>query len=128
MRKRHALLAAAAALAAAALLYVRAAGTDPAGAIRRLSGLRLAAEFFRLSERRAPASFGEVLKAGKLEAVPRLKLPRHLPASKVRDVPALRITDSGGWAYVNAPASPDFGLVFIDCSHTDPKGRYWSEF
>jgi hypothetical protein len=38
------------------------------------------------------------------------------------------VEDTGGWAYVNAPASPDFGLVFLDCSHSDEKGRRWSEF
>ncbi|MBI5208944.1 MAG: hypothetical protein HY927_03115 [Elusimicrobia bacterium] len=36
--------------------------------------------------------------------------------------------DTGKWGYVNDPASPDFGLVFIDCTHTDAKGSRWSSY
>ena len=35
------------------------------------------------------------------------------------------IKSEGG--YVNDPADPQFGVVYIDCTHKDEKGRFWSE-
>jgi hypothetical protein len=114
------------ALLLAALLWVawlRLAGSSSEEAVRKLGGLRLALEFYRQEFREYPRDYAAVVRAGKLEAAPRLKLPRHLPADKVYGVPSYALADTGGWAYVNDPASPDFGRVFIDCSHKDEKGR-----
>jgi len=33
--------------------------------------------------------------------------------------------DAGGWGYVNVSTSPAFGRVFVNCTHTDTKGRRW---
>lgn len=101
---------------------------EPAEAVRKLSGMRMAVTFFRLARGRQPADIGEVIKSGNLEAVPVLKLRRHLASSKVRNTPEPAARDTGGWAYVNDPKSPAFGLVFIDCTHQDGKGRSWSDF
>lgn len=129
LKGRRALFAAALCAAAALALLLRfASGMTPQEAIRRLSGLRVAVALYRLEYKAPPASFGELVRSGKLEAPPDLKLPWHRGSSAVRDVPSMRITDSGGWAYVNGPKSPDFGLIYIDCSHRDGKGRFWSEF
>ncbi len=35
--------------------------------------------------------------------------------------------DTGKWAYVNDPSCPEFGTVFIDCTHQDG-GIPWSSF
>ena len=104
-------------------------GMDAPEVIRKLSSLRLALALYGVEHNKVPpADFAEVLTSGKLEAVPGLKLPRHFKHGKVRNVPAMRIADSGGWAYVNDPKDKDFGLAYVDCSHKDEKGRYWSEF
>ncbi len=108
-------------------LYLRG-GMDAAEVVRKLSGLRLSLELYRQAHGRLPVSFSETIRAGALEAAPDLKLPGHLPRSGVRDTPALTITGYGGWAYVNDPRSPDFGLVYIDSARRDEKGRFWSEF
>lgn len=124
--------AAAAAVCAAALAAFSFekyfSGMPAAEVLRKLSGLRLAVELYRQEKRALPPSFADVLAAGKLEAVPALKLRRHRRAAAVRDAASQEVRDTGGWAYVNGPASPQFGLVYIDCSHYDEKGRRWSEF
>jgi hypothetical protein len=129
MRKLFTFLLAAAALAAAAswLLWLRG-GMDAAEGVRKLSGLRLSAELYRQQHKKAPASFIETLRSGTLEVVPQLKLRGHLGASSVKDRPSFSVQDTGGWAYVNNPKDPAFGLVFIDCAHKDERGRFWSEF
>lgn len=38
-------------------------------------------------------------------------------------------TDSGKWAYVVSPSTPELhGTVFIDCTHTDNKGSAWTSY
>ena len=103
-------------------------GMDAQEVVRRLSGMRIAVTLYKIEHKKPPVSFGETVRAGNLEAAPRLKLPRHFGTDRVRDVPSQLFSDSGGWAYVNDPRSPAFGLVYIDCAHKDEKGRYWSEF
>lgn len=121
-------LAATAALLAGLAGYHFARGMGAAEVVRKLSGMRVSLVLYRQEYKRLPASFGETLSGGTLEEAPRLKLSWHLAGSEVRDTPSMLITDSGGWAYVNDPKDPAFGLVYIDCSHKDEKGRYWSEF
>jgi len=101
---------------------------EAAEVVRRLSGMRVSLELYRQQYKKLPASFSETLRAGTLEEAPALKLPGHLEKSRVLDTPAMLIKDTGGWAYVNAPGDPAFGLLYIDCSHKDEKGRFWSEF
>ncbi len=128
MLKKTAAAAALLAGAAGWWLYLRG-GMDAAEAVRRLSGLRVAVELYRQQHGgRPPASFKDTMRSGELETAPDLKLPGHPRRSGVRDTPAMTVRDTGGWAYVNDPKSPDFGLVYIDCSHSDAKGRLWSEF
>ena len=31
--------------------------------------------------------------------------------------------DTGGWGYVNDPRSPEYGLVFVNCTHREPKKK-----
>ncbi|MEI7529878.1 MAG: hypothetical protein WCK76_13160 [Elusimicrobiota bacterium] len=113
-------------LAAAGLVRLRER-MPAADVIRKLAGLRVAVTFYRMEYKTPPASFGQVLAAGKLETVPGLKLAWHPGSAKVTDVASFRFRDTGGWAYVNDPADPQFGLVYIDCTHRDEKGRFWSE-
>ncbi len=122
-------MAAAAALAAfgvfAHYLY---SGMGAAEVVRKLAGLRLSLALYAQEHKCPPPAFEYTVRDGKLEAPPLLKLPRHFRASSVRNVSSLKITDSGTWAYVNNPKDADFGLLFIDCSHKDEKGRFWSDF
>lgn len=130
MLKKVTLLAAlAAALLAAGggAAYLRS-GMDSPEVLRKLAGLRVALELYSMERRAKPSDFADTVRAGQLEGAPSLKLPRHLPSSAVRNVPSFSVADTGSWAYVNEKSSPHFGLLFIDCSHRDERGRYWSEF
>ncbi len=113
--------------AAAALVRLRYA-MPAAEVVRKLSGLRVALTLYRLEHKTFPASFGDIIADGKLETVPEIKLSWHRGKTKVLNVGTLKIRDTGTWAYVNDPASAQFGLVYIDCRHNDEKGRFWSEF
>ncbi len=127
--RKRILIAAAAALAAALLLLLRLASGMTAGeAVRKLSGLRMALELYRMEYKAPPAAFGDLVRSGKLEQPPELKLSWHRGSSAVRNTPSMTITDTGGWAYVNDPKDPAFGLIYIDCTHRDERGRFWSEF
>ncbi|MHB0997272.1 MAG: hypothetical protein ACYC2I_12955 [Elusimicrobiales bacterium] len=120
-------LAAALAAAAGGAVYLRS-GMDSPEVLRKLAGLRVALELYAMERHTKPGAFGDTISSGQLEGAPDLKLPGHLPAASVRDVASFTVTDSGSWAYVNDKSSPHFGLLFIDCSHRDERGRFWSEF
>ncbi len=126
-KKSAALAAAAFLLAAWGAAWVHG-GMGAAEVVRKLSGLRMSLALYAMDHGGKPASFGDTIRSGSLEDAPPLKLPGHFRRSSVRDVRTFAITDTGGWAYVNDPKDPSFGLLFIDCSHKDEKGRYWSEF
>ena len=128
MKRKTLLAGLAAAAACGAGLYYYYSGMSAAEVVRKLSSQRLALAFYAREHKAPPAVFENTVRAGTLEAPLPLKLPRHFRTSKVRNVPSFGITDSGGWAYVNGPGDRNFGLLFIDCSHRDEKGRFWSEF
>ena len=126
---RKTLLAAVAAFSVCgAGLYYCCSGMSAAEVVRKLSSQRLALAFYAREHKAPPASFEDTVRGGELEAPLALKLPRHFRTAAVRNVPSFKITDRGGWAYVNGPGDRNFGLLFIDCSHRDEKGRFWSEF
>jgi hypothetical protein len=52
----------------------------------------------------------------------------HPMSGAVEYYPAVAAKDTGHWAYVNAPESQDFGKVYIDCTHTDHKGKVWASY
>ena len=106
------------------LLYLRKS-MDPATVMRNLSGIRLSTEFFRSSQGRMPHNFEEVINAGNLEEIPRLKLKWRFAKRKVILRDDFKIKNTGSWAYVNNPKSPFFGTVFIDSDGKDNKNRYW---
>lgn len=112
---------------AAWFVYLRSSMDSPE-VIRKLSGLRLSVTLYKNEKNHLPVKLEEVALNGNLEELPKLKLSYHMPRSKVRNTDAYGIKDTGGWAYVNNPESPDYGLVFIDSSRQDEKQRYWSWF
>ena len=52
----------------------------------------------------------------------------HPMSDAVEYYPAAADKDTGHWAYINDPKSPDYGRVTIDCTHTDHKGKVWSAY
>lgn len=121
------ILAAAAVTAGGVYLYLQKS-MDAGEVLRKLGGMRVAIELYRQEHGKLPGAFEDTLKAGTLEESFKLKLKGRPVQRRVRNMPELRIMDTGGWAYVNAPESADFGLLYIDSAGKDEKGRFWSEF
>lgn len=66
-----------------------------------------------------------------ISSLPIVKLPgtghpenRHVAVGAST---AAAVTDIGGWAYVNDPASAAYGTLLVNCTHADAKGRRWDE-
>lgn len=66
-----------------------------------------------------------------ISSLPLVKLPgtghpenRHVTVGAST---AAAVTDTGGWSYVNDPASASHGTLLINCTHADAKGRRWDE-
>lgn len=44
------------------------------------------------------------------------------------EIDSTKIKDTGGWGYVNDPQAKCAGMVFVDCTHQDTKGKRWPEY
>ena len=68
----------------------------------------------------------------RLVAVPPARTsPYHPDSSSVRYFKSLddnSAADTGGWGYVNNTKDKDFGNLFINCTHTDAKGKSWDSY
>lgn len=97
--------------------------------LRSLSELRGAlARYAADTKIRGPASLSELTAGGKyLAAIPAATMTGlHRPSSLTRE---LGVTDdSGGWSYSNWPGDARQGEVWLNCTHTDGRGKAWSEY
>ena len=128
MKKNLKYLLAAALLLSAFLAAVNLSRQQPeTEIIRKLSGLRLSLELYRMKEKSLPRDFSEVVKKGYLEDIPVIKLKWRPGNSSMKHRASFRPENTGSWAYVNDPKDENFGLIHIDSLEKDPRGRYWSE-
>ncbi|MBI5241870.1 MAG: prepilin-type N-terminal cleavage/methylation domain-containing protein [Elusimicrobia bacterium] len=65
--------------------------------------------------------------ASYLGSVPAASIPPYHPASNAV-LDGASADDSGGWLYDNAPGSASFGSVYVNCTHTDTKSRFWTTY
>lgn len=99
----------------------------------QLSALRSALDIYYGDNMLYPTDDLESLVAdGKyISVIPIVKLPgtTHPENRHVTDGNTLSeaLTDTGGWAYVNNSGDRDWGIVRVNCSHSDNKGQNWSE-
>ena len=66
-----------------------------------------------------------------IKEIPTAKTPDyHVAAVTVNadSTTALAITDAGGWAYLNSSGSSDWGVVWVNCTHTDTRGSIWTSY
>ncbi|MDD5302915.1 MAG: hypothetical protein PHS14_07360 [Elusimicrobia bacterium] len=96
--------------------------------------LRQAVERYRLEHGgRAPESLEALVAAKIIPEMPPL-WPRfsEIPHPRKGEAVVVAVTapaDTGRWAYVVSLSSPGLtGTVFIDCTHTDTKGSFWTEY
>lgn len=61
-----------------------------------------------------------------IEAIPQANVPGYAPSNKVSaGAYEAAFTKTGGWAYVNDPADPRFGDVFVNTDKEDSYGKAW---
>ena len=61
-----------------------------------------------------------------IEAIPQARVPGFKPSAHVSAGNYEQaLTGEGGWAYVNDPADPRFGDVFVNTQKADSYGRAW---
>lgn len=80
-----------------------------------------------------PAELQALTTDGKyLTTIPSARTPNfHADSAAVQNFDAMidaSQSDAGGWGYVNNPKSPDWGNVFINCTHTDTRGKSWNSY
>lgn len=62
-----------------------------------------------------------------IESIPQVNVPGLTPSNKVTAGNYEQaFTKQGGWAYVNDPADPRFGDVFVNTDKEDSYGKAWN--
>lgn len=95
------------------------------------------------SEGSYPATLDALVDPRYLQEIPKTKLADHpetaawtaygaeVCTGKTEygmEIDASKLKDTGGWGYVNDPQAPCWGQIFVDCTHTDSKGKAWPEY
>lgn len=86
-----------------------------------------------------PATLDALVDPKYLSAVPATKLANHKEntvwtaygaevCTGKTGIDAGKIKDTGGWGYVADPKAPCSGIVFVDCTHKDTKGKLWPDY
>ena len=65
-----------------------------------------------------------------MTAIPKAKTPNFHPDSASVNQAATPVDDTknGGWAYDNSNTDPNFGSLWVNCTHTDTKGSIWTGY
>lgn len=71
-----------------------------------------------------------VLTAGTkyLQRLPEIEVPFFHPDSNAVRLAAGTPNDAGGWQYNNVATDPDFGTLWVNCTHTDTASSAWTSF
>ena len=112
---------------------------DEGGAKGNLGAVRSALSiYYGDLEGRYPSELSELTVNGKyLSAIPSIEVGGHKRTSAYRVIRSgaanldgliPQIKDTGGWAFVSSPGSPQNGTVVIDCTHTDSRGMQWFRY
>lgn len=60
--------------------------------------------------------------------IPKAKTMHHPHTADIVFYPGEAALDTGAWGYVNDPADANYGRLFVDCTHTDMKGKVWTSY
>ena len=62
-----------------------------------------------------------------LLAIPLAKAPNYHADTSVL-VYQVSANDGAGWSYNNTSTDPNFGVLFVNCTHTDTKASIWTTY
>ncbi len=95
-----------------------------------LGGIRSALSiYYGDMEGQYPANLASLTVGGKyMRTISAAKAPDyHTDTSTVAE--QLSASDAGGgWVYNNTSSDPNFGTVWVNCTHTDTKGTTWTKY
>jgi hypothetical protein len=99
------------------------------GSLGSLAAVRSALDVYRGEYGGYPTSLSALTAGGKyLKALPRVRIYGHERSDRpVTEYPSMTPHDTGTLGYVSEPRDPNFGVVFIDCTHTH-KDRPWNAY
>ncbi|MFI5362392.1 MAG: hypothetical protein ACHQ49_10515 [Elusimicrobiota bacterium] len=65
-----------------------------------------------------------------LSAVPPVVAPNYHASNTNEEVYIVSeaVDDSGGWKYDDLAGDGNYGMVFVNCTHTDTKGTVWTSY
>jgi len=63
-----------------------------------------------------------------MKAMPTAKIPPYHADSNSSTGSTLTTGDAAGWGYNNVSTNANFGTTWVQCTHTDTKGKSWSEY
>ena len=75
-----------------------------------------------------PGNLNALTISGKyLSDVPKSKAPNyHTDVATV--VAQVSANDAAGWSYNSTTTDPNFGVIWVNCTHTDTKGSIWTNY
>lgn len=105
-------------------------------AIKTLQALRAALQVYYATNGGVYPKTPALLIPSEMQEVPELYLPGHERTTKITLIDSKKyensfdkaVTDSGGWLYFSNPASVNYGLLLLDCSHVDPVGMEFYKY
>jgi type II secretory pathway pseudopilin PulG len=98
-------------------------------ALANLNVLRSALDIYKLDKKMYPSTLNALIASKILVSIPAVKIPPyHQFSSQVAYAKgSTDASDQGGWLYINAPTSAEFGQIHINCTHPAGDGKRWVE-
>ena len=105
-------------------------------AIKTLQAFRAALQVYYATNGGSYPKTPALLIPSEMQEVPELYLPGHERTVKITVIDSKKyendfskaVTDTGGWLYFSNPASVNYGLLVLDCSHADPAGTEFFKY
>jgi general secretion pathway protein G len=104
-------------------------GATKANLIVLRSAIRI---YYSDNDGQNPSNLGILITGRKqyIASIPGTEVPPYHPESAAENdgSAATAPTDAGGWAYINDDTDPNFGSLWVNCTHTDTKGTVWTNY
>lgn len=94
-----------------------------------LGSLRAAVSSYHDREKRFPQDLSEMAREGKyLKQLPKAVTFSYHADTEAKVTNGVYADDAGGWIFNNVAGDPNYGAVWINCTHTDSNGKSWNSY